>query len=89
MNVICMEEDAFYSLLDEVISYVKQKEGIKEDKWIPSSEAMRILNIKSRSTLQALRDNGKVRYTKPNEKIILYDRTSINEYLEENAKDIF
>lgn len=89
MNVICLEEPAYYALLDEVIAYVKQQQNIEQDKWIPSSEAMKCLNIKSRSGLQGLRDNGKIRFTKPNEKTILYDRESIDEYLESKASNTF
>lgn len=50
---------------------------------------MRLLNIKSKTTLQKLRDEGRIRYTQPEKKIILYDRDSIDAYLENNSKDTF
>jgi hypothetical protein len=39
--------------------------------------------------MQKLRDEGKIRFSQPQKKIILYDRESISQYLEKNAKDIF
>ena len=42
---------------------------------------MTMLRIKSKTTLQKLRDEGKIRYTQPEKKIVLYDRQSIEDYL--------
>lgn len=89
MNIICLEEDAFYALIDEVVERMKDKEGKKEDKWISGKEAMQKLRITSKTTLQTLRNNGKIRFTQPEKKIILYDSESIDEYLEKHAKDTF
>jgi len=47
------------------------------------------LGIKSKTTLQKIRDEGLVRYTQPQKKIILYDNDSINEYLDKNSKETF
>lgn len=89
MNVICLEDDAFYSLIDRVLAHVKVLNNIKEDKWISGEEAMRKLNITSKTTLQKLRDEGKIRFSQPEKKIILYDTFSIDDYLEKNAKEPF
>ena len=35
------------------------------------------------------RDEGKIRYSQPEKKIILYDVDSINDFLEKNSKDTF
>jgi len=43
---------------------------------------MKLLNIKSKSTLQQLRNNGRIRFSQPQKKIILYYTDSIHEYLE-------
>ena len=32
MEVICLEDAAFYALLDKIYGYIKDKQGIKEDK---------------------------------------------------------
>lgn len=88
MQVHCLEDKAFYELLDTVIAYVKANHQEK-DRWVADEEAMRLLNIKSRTTLQNLRDEGKIRFSQPQKKIILYDRFSIESYLEKHAKDTF
>lgn len=89
MQVICLQEDAFYELLDKVVERIKEKHSIKEDKWISGEEAMRKLRISSKSTLQKMRDEGVIRYSQPERKIILYDTDSINEYLEKHVKNTF
>ncbi|MBK7357722.1 MAG: helix-turn-helix domain-containing protein [Saprospiraceae bacterium] len=89
MEVICLEDEAFYQLIEKVVSRIKEKEGIKEDKWLSTDEAMDKLKIKSKTTLQKLRDEGKIRFSQPERKIILYDRDSINDYLEKHSKDTF
>ena len=87
MEVICLEDEAFHALVDKVISRIKEKEGVKEDKWISSEEAMNKLRIKSKTTLQKLRDEGAIRFSHPEKRIILYDTDSINEYLNKHSSD--
>ena len=89
MNVICLEDQAFYAVLDKVILYIKDNHGQKEDKWISDDEAMKMLRITSRTTLQKFRDQGKIRFSQPEKKIILYDRESIEEFLNRNSRDTF
>jgi hypothetical protein len=89
MEVICLEDDAFYSLIEQVLQRVKDKNAIKEDKWISAEEAMQKLRISSKTTLQKLRDEGKIRFSQPEKKMILYDLDSIYQYLEKHAKETF
>ena len=89
MEVICLEDKAFYALIDEVVARIKEKREPEPDKWVSGEQAMQLLKIKSKTTLQSLRDEGKIRFTQPQRKIILYDRHSINVYLEHNARNIF
>ena len=89
MEVICLEDTAFYTLLDEVVRRLKVEKGITEDKWISGEEAMRRLNIKSKTSLQKLRDTGALRFSQPEKKLILYDCESINEYLDKHAQNTF
>lgn len=89
MKVICLEEEAFYLLVEEVTLRLKEKYYETPDKWINDEEAMRLLNIKSKSTLQLIRDSGRVRFSQPQKKIILYDRDSIMQYLDKHAKETF
>lgn len=88
MEVICLETEAFYELIDRVVDRIDGKSHAP-DKWISADEAMKLLSIKSKTTLQEYRDSGQIRYTQPRKRIILYDRDSINEFLERNAQDTF
>ena len=88
MEVICLEEEAFFELIDRV---VERLSGVSQEapKWINQDEAMRLLNIKSPTTFQEYRNNGEIRFTQPRKRVILYDRDSINEFLDKHAKDTF
>ncbi|MEP1305113.1 MAG: helix-turn-helix domain-containing protein [Balneola sp.] len=89
MEVICLETEAFYELIDKVVERLESQSPDIENKWIDSQEAMSLLGIKSKTTLQGYRDNGDIRFTQPRKKLILYDRASILEFLEGNAKETF
>jgi len=89
MQVICLEDAAFYALVEQVVERVKEHNNISEDKWISGEEAMAKLRISSKTTLQKLRDEGKIRYSQPEKKLILYDLDSIYAYLEKHAKNTF
>jgi len=87
MEVICLEEKAFYALIEKVVERILEKKAEIKEKWISIEQAMKLLNIKSRTTLQKLRDEGKIRFSQPQKKVILYDRDSIQQYIEDNAKE--
>jgi hypothetical protein len=90
MQVICLEEEAFYALVKQVVEKLSDKSTSEDNwKWVSDEKAMQLLNIKSKTTLQELRDNGDIRFAQPRKKVILYDRDSINEYLERHAKDTY
>ncbi len=89
MEVICLEEAAFYALIEKVVARLQPTPTSKEDKWISGIEAMQLLRIKSKTTLQKLRDEGQIRYTQPEKKIILYDRDSINDFLDDFVQEPF
>ncbi|MBT1689878.1 helix-turn-helix domain-containing protein [Dawidia soli] len=80
MQVICLEEEAFFVLIDKVLLRVKEAEE-RSWKWITPEQAMKLLDISSKTTLQNLRDENAIRYTQPRPKLILYDRESIEAYL--------
>ena len=89
MQVICLQDEAFFDLIDQVVQRIKETQKLKEDKWVSGEEAMQKLRISSKTTLQKLRDEGKIRFSQPEKKHILYDTDSIYEYLEKHAKDTF
>lgn len=85
MEVICLEDAAFYAMIERVVERIKEKQNIRTDKWVSGEEAMRLLRITSKTTLQKLRDEGKIRFSQPEKKIILYDVDSIHDYLEKHS----
>ena len=89
LNIICFESPAFYALIEEVVGRLKEQPNAPKDKWIGDEEAMRLLRISSKTTLQKLRDEGSIRFSQPSRKLILYDRDSILQYLESHAKETF
>jgi hypothetical protein len=89
MEVICIQDKAFYALLEVVVQRVKETQGIKKDKWVSGEEAMQILRITSKTTLLKLRNEGSIRFSQPEKKIILYDTDSLLAYLEKHAKNTF
>lgn len=89
MQVICLQEEAFFELINTVVEKLGVKQTQENWKWVNDEQAMQLLNVKSKTTMQELRDSGEVRFTQPRKKIILYDRDSLNEYLERNAKDTY
>lgn len=89
MNVICLDEPALYALIEQVVQQLRDPGQTIEPKWLTDKEAMQILNIKSKTSLQALRDSGKIRFSAHSKKIILYDRDSIYEFIERNVRKTF
>jgi hypothetical protein len=89
LEIICLESEAFYKLLDVVIRKLKPAETSGGDKWVSGPEAMHMLRIKSKSTLQKMRDEGVIRFTQPEKRIILYDVSSIMAYLEDFVYEPF
>src|ERR1700748_2274280 len=89
IEIVCFESEAFYKLLENVLLRIKPAEDKIRDKWISGTEAMRMLRIKSKTTLQKLRDEGKIRFSQPEKKIVLYDTDSIRDYLEDFVYEPF
>lgn len=89
LEIICLESPAFYALVEEVVDRLKKDEGNEQDKWISTEEALSMLRISSKTTLQKLRDLGSIRYSKATSKNILYDRDSILAYLDKKSKELF
>ena len=89
MEVVCLQKEAFYALFRKVVEHVEVNRKDTEEKWIDGEEVMSILKIKSTTTLQKLRDEGQIRFSQPQKKIILYDRESVMDYIEKHARETF
>ena len=90
MEVVCIETEAFYSLVEQVVERLHENKTANE-KWIDGAEAMRRLGIKSTTTLQNLRDGGSIRFYICKKNCTIYDsksNISIIEKLKNNEKNI-
>ncbi|WP_075343110.1 DNA-binding protein [Tenacibaculum agarivorans] len=89
-NLIMISEENFFALLEKVISYFETREGREnEEIWIDTEAAKKMLSIKSDTTLFKLRSEGKIEFSQPSRKIILYKKASIIKYLEDNSYKTF
>jgi hypothetical protein len=88
MQIICLEQKCFYELLDRVIRHIREKHNVTQDRWVTPQEAQRLLNV-GKTCLQTLRNEGKLAYSHPMRKVILYDRLSIESYLKNHIKRTF
>jgi hypothetical protein len=75
VEVICLEEPAFYALVEKVVACIKDEKYIKEDLWISSEEIMKKLRISNKTTLFKIRDEGKIRFVYASPRLILYETT--------------
>jgi len=89
MRVILIDEDAFFELIERVVERMDLKHSKKEHKWLTPEQAMKELGIKSSTTLQRYRDEGKIRFSQPSRKIIRYDPISIQEFLDSKSHNTF
>jgi len=86
---ICLEDPAFYQLVDRLVERIKQQENIKEDKWLTIDEAMTLLHVDSKTTFLKIRDAGNLEFSKVTERVILYSRNSITAYIESQSHKTF
>lgn len=84
-EVICLETPAFERLVKTVAEQIIDRQSIRNTKWISKEDAMALLGVSSHTTLQRYRDDRRIRFTQPDKKVILYDRESIEEFLDQNA----
>jgi len=87
MEVIVIESEAFFELIKEVVNKISPSEK-QLNKWIDAQEAMDLLKVK-KTTLQTLRDNGEIEFSKINKQTILYNRFSIEEFIENKKSTTF
>ena len=87
-SLIIIDEGNLEELVEQVAERLLEKLKVPQEQWIGDKEAMRLLGVK-KTTLQKYRDEGKIRFSQPSKKIIQYDRFSIDEFLEKNAKETF
>lgn len=87
MKVIVFEEEAFYQLIDEVTKRVSKKVQPvvtqKNNEWINSTEAKKLLGIKSNGKLNQLVKDKHITASKHG-RTLVYCRQSILNFLEQS-----
>ena len=72
-EIICLKSNVYYALLDEILEHISTKFSIPQKQWLLTNEAMLLLGISSKTTLQQLRDTGKIRYSQPQQGVFTLD----------------
>lgn len=88
MEVICLEQQAFYELIDNVVDRMMEQRKEKPV-WVSVDEAMSLLKITSKTTIQKLKNEGHIKFSQPMKKLTLFNRQSILDYLEKHSKEPF
>lgn len=88
-DLICMDSRAFYAMFHELVDKIKQGNSVQQDPWISAEEAMRLLRISSRTTLKKFCDEGAIKYSNLTSKLILYNRDSILNFIENQSNKPF
>lgn len=84
---VVASKDDLKEVLLETIQEMMQKPAPKI--WISTSEAMELLQLKSKTSMSKLRDTGAIEFTQPMKKVILYKYESILKYLEKHSQKTF
>lgn len=76
-------------LTEKIEALEKAIKGNKEKSdWLDPQEALELLKVSPR-TLQNLRDQGKIGFTRLGRKLIYYSRASVERILKENYQEPF
>jgi predicted DNA-binding transcriptional regulator AlpA len=84
-----IRHDQLETLAEMIAARINSAQIKIEDKWIGLDEVMRMTGIRSRSTIQDMRNRGEIRFSKLNSKNIIYDRASVNEFIDKHIKEQF
>lgn len=88
MEVICLQSEALHQLIDSVVERLMEEKKEKPI-WLSVDEAMKLLKITSKTTLQKLKNEGHIKFSQPMKKLTLFNRQSILDYLEKHSKEPF
>jgi len=85
MKVIIFEEKAFYKLLEKIYQRIDNaRSKSNKSEWVSTLEAKKILNVKSKSKMQQLRDDNEIVFSQHG-RSIQYSRKSLIAFLEQNS----
>lgn len=87
MKVILLENDEAYAkLMTDIKAMIREamKEISESEVWVSTEEAKKILGVKSKSKMQKLRDENKIKYSQIGRKIIRYHKPSLYAFIEKS-----
>lgn len=82
-----MDEEVYYDLKEGLLLRLKMMNQVNDDPWVSADEAMKILNISSQTTLKKFCDQDWIRVSKITEKLVLYHRPSILDFIEKHINN--
>lgn len=88
IRVITISEDELYQIIETIIERLQPQGSMELPKWLSPEKTLEYLNC-GKTTLQALRNSGTVKYTQYRRSKILYEKKSLDSYLETHAKNTF
>lgn len=89
-NLIMISEENLWRLIERVITQMEKLQGKEHKKvWLDTEETKKLLALKSDTSLFNLRTQGKIEFSQPSRKVILYKRDSILAYLEKHSHKTF
>lgn len=89
LEVITIEAEAFEELVRTVIHHFKPEFEKSNFRWVSSDVAKEMLNISSDGALANYRHAGKIVFSQISKKNILYDRESIEAFIEQKRSKRF
>lgn len=85
--LLVVDQDSLRQIIEEILQSIPQQNSEKE--WLSQDEAMSFLNLKSKTSMQKIRDCSEVEFSQPMKKVILYRRSSLLAYLEKHSRKTF
>ena len=80
--LICLDSGTLKALVKEVVGELKEEHFDSLNPWVNEKEAMHLLRISSKTTLQKYREEGNIEISSPGGKGILYRRKSVLAFIE-------
>lgn len=80
---------ALKKVFKEIFERLDEYRDSQQEEYVNADEAKRLLGIKSNSTLQKLRDEGRIIFSMPMHKVILYQKKSIMDFIKMNVQEKF
>ena len=76
-EILHLQPGDLEELAQRVAELLQQKFSQLGDEWINEQECMSLVGISSKTTLLRLRQEGRIRYSQPYKRVIMYDKNSI------------